>query len=335
MQYDVLCRRSLLLSTTRCRLRLATRSYQTQHHRAFASRTEELSEDSTDPRAGALDRIIKDDYAYFREKYQTPQYPVVLAHGLMGFDELKLAGKYIPGIQYWRGIKDAMNANGIEVITTSVPSSGSIEERAEQLRHQITTKAAGKPVNIIAHSMGGLDSRYLISCLKPSEFAVKSLTTIGTPHRGSAFADFVFREIGEYSLPTIYKALAQLKIGSGAFRQLTQKYINEEFNPKTPNSSYVKYFSYGATFHPPWFSAFRFSHSMVEYYEGENDGLVSVASSKWGEYKGTLQGCSHLDLINWSNRLVYLFKTLTFQRRNFNAVAFYMDVADMLAKEGF
>ena len=37
--------------------------------------------------------------------------------------------------------------------------------------------------------------------------------------------------------------------------------------------------------------------------EGPNDGLVSVASSRWGSYKGTLVDVSHLDLINWTNRL--------------------------------
>lgn len=97
----------------------------------------------------------------------TPKHPIVLAHGLMGFDELRLAGNLLPGIQYWRGITEAMRANGIEVILTSVPASASIEERAAKLGQDIATKANGKSVNIIAHSMGGLDARYMISQLKP------------------------------------------------------------------------------------------------------------------------------------------------------------------------
>jgi len=60
----------------------------------------------------------------------------------------------------------------------------------------------------------------------------------------------------------------------------------------------------------------------------------SVPSSKWGEYKGTLVGVSHLDLINWTNRVKWLFWSLTGTKRKFNGVAFYLDIADMLAKEG-
>lgn len=80
-----------------------------------------------------------------------PKYPVVLAHGLLGFDELRLAGPYLPGVQYWRGIKEALTARGIEVITATVPPSASIEERAEQLARNIEAGARGKDVNIIAY----------------------------------------------------------------------------------------------------------------------------------------------------------------------------------------
>lgn len=79
-----------------------------------------------------------------------PKHPVVLAHGLLGFDELRLAGPYFPGVQYWRGIKEALSAQGVEVITASVPPSASIEARAEALRRSIEAGAKGRDVNIIA-----------------------------------------------------------------------------------------------------------------------------------------------------------------------------------------
>lgn len=79
-----------------------------------------------------------------------PKNPIVLAHGLLGFDELHLAGALLPGIHYWRGITDALKKNGIEVITTSVPASSSIEKRAAKLGRDIEKKAGGKSVNIIA-----------------------------------------------------------------------------------------------------------------------------------------------------------------------------------------
>lgn len=55
-----------------------------------------------------------------------------------------------PGIQYWRGIREALAAKGIEVITATVPASGSIEDRARKLGEDIYEKARGKSVNIIA-----------------------------------------------------------------------------------------------------------------------------------------------------------------------------------------
>lgn len=233
----------------------------------------------------------------------------------MGFDELRLAGNLLPGVQYWRGITDVMRANGIEVITAHVPATGSIEERALKLGKDIAAKADGKQVNIIAHSMGGLDARYMISRLQPDNVEVLSLTTVATPHRGSAFADYVFEEIGESNMPYVYRAFKLVGMGTGAFSQLTRKYMQEEFNPKTPDDPRVRYFSYGATAKPSFWSAFYQPHKVVERLEGPNDGLVSVKSSQWGTYKGTLVDVSHLDLINWTNRLRWLVWQLTGHQR--------------------
>lgn len=56
----------------------------------------------------------------------------------------------MPGLHYWRGITEALNAKGIEVIVAAVPASGSVEARAEKLIQSISAKAKGKDVNIIA-----------------------------------------------------------------------------------------------------------------------------------------------------------------------------------------
>jgi len=218
-------------------------------------------------------------------------------------------------VHYWRGITEAMRANGIEVITASVPASASIEERALKLGQDIATKANGKSVNIIAHSMGGLDARYMISRLQPENVEVLSLTTVASPHRGSAFADVLLEGIGPHYLPSIYKFFHGLGVSTGAFSQLTRKYMLEEFNPRTPDDPRVRYFSYGAVFEPGFWSAFKRTQEIVERFEGPNDGLVSVESAKWGTYKGTLVGVSHLDLINWTNRLKWVASRLAGSER--------------------
>ncbi|KAI9735419.1 MAG: hypothetical protein M1818_006425 [Claussenomyces sp. TS43310] len=296
--------------------------------------TKEKKKTSRDPRINDIGRAIEDDFAAIRETYATPKNPIVLAHGLMGFNELRLVGNLLPGVQYWRGITEAMRANGVKVIIASVPASGSIEERALKLGQDIAAKADGKSVNIIAHSMGGLDARYMISQLQPDNVEVLSLTTVATPHRGSAFADYCFETIGPRRLPYLYKLVEATGLGTGAFKQLTRRYMAEEFNPKTPDDATVRYFSYGAVAKPGWFSAFRQPHKVMNKMEGPNDGLVSVASSRWGTYKGTLVNCSHLDLINWTNRLRSFTWKITGHKSHFNAVAFYLDITDMLAKEG-
>jgi triacylglycerol lipase len=104
----------------------------------------------TDPRLKELGNVLEDEFSVLRDKYQAPKYPIILAHGLLGFDELHLAGKMLPGIQYWRGIREALSKAGVEVITATVPPSGCIEARAARLGETIAEKAHGKSVNIIA-----------------------------------------------------------------------------------------------------------------------------------------------------------------------------------------
>ncbi|KAF3032658.1 hypothetical protein E8E12_003478 [Didymella heteroderae] len=271
---------------------------------------------------------ITDEFAVIREDYAAPKYTIVLAHGLLGFSELRLAGQFLPGLKYWRGITEALSAKGIEVIVATVPPSGSVEARATKLVESIAAKARGKEVNIIAHSMGGLDSRYMISQLKPTDFKIKSLTTIATPHRGSSFADYMFETIGPRRVKRIYNVIEYFGFETGAFSQLTLKYMRESFNPRTPDIEDVRYFSYGASLEPERWSVFAPSHAIVKREEGINDGLVSVTSSQWGDYKGTLIGVSHLDLINWTNRMKWWFWSLTGKKRNFNAIALYLDICD-------
>jgi triacylglycerol lipase len=68
--------------------------------------------------------------------------------------------------------------------------TGSIASRAARLDEQLKIKAKGQCINLLAHSMGGLDGRYLITHLRPTEYTPLSLMTVSTPHRGSPFMDW-------------------------------------------------------------------------------------------------------------------------------------------------
>lgn len=242
--------------------------------------------------------------------------------------------------------------NGSSVLATSVAPSSSIADRAAQLADGIAAQQREQqdqqqqqhgerqepvPVNIIAHSLGGLDARYMISRLQHPSVRVASLTTIATPHRGSPVADYFVEEgAGPIHLPKLYGLIERAGLGTEAFGQLSTRYMADEFNPATPDEAGVRYFSYGADIgcRPPLLSVFRHPYGVIARAEGANDGLVSVASSRWGEYQGTLDGVSHLDLINWPNRMRWAVRQWLGFRKTFNAVAFYLGIADMLAKEG-
>jgi triacylglycerol lipase len=313
--------------------------------RSLSTSPKRLSRDGADPRIRDLGREISDDYASIRDSYDTPKHPIVLAHGLLGFSELQLSS-YLPAVQYWHGIQDALIAQGATVICGSVPPSSSIEDRAAQLRDHIDAAASSSQiptgkVNIIAHSMGGLDARYMISRLPPRYADIASLVTIASPHRGSSLGDMVLatNEDGKpasvFHLPKAYGLIERLGLSTAAFSQLTRTYVTGTFNPATPDQDSVRYFSYGAMVDDlPLLSPFRLPLKLIGEVEGPNDGLVSVDSSKWGEYKGTLVNVSHLDLINWSNRMRWTVREWMGMKKTFNAVAFYLDIADMLAKEG-
>src|SRR5216683_4020621 len=107
------------------------------------------------------------------------RHPVILAHGMLGFDEIAVAGRRH---HYFRKITDALSGVDAKFHTPRVPAAAPIAVRAEQLR-ALVDELPGERVNVIAHSMGGLDARYAISRLGLRD-RVASLVTIGTPTRG-------------------------------------------------------------------------------------------------------------------------------------------------------
>ena len=135
----------------RRRVLTGTRLIQWQRARHFhlSQHFRQKQDAAKDPRLSD-GNVIQDDFANLREEYKTPKNPIVLAHGLFGFDELHPLGRMLPGVEYWSGIEEALAAKGIEVITATVPPSGRVEVRAQRLAEDIEAKADGKAVNIIA-----------------------------------------------------------------------------------------------------------------------------------------------------------------------------------------
>ena len=102
-------------------------------------------------------------------------------------------------VQIFQGVrtyrKNFKNVNGYKVYTAKTDGFGSIENNAEQLKShilKILELEQTDKVNLIAHSKGGLDSKYMINQLNFAEH-VASLTTLCTPHKGSPIATKLLR----------------------------------------------------------------------------------------------------------------------------------------------
>ncbi|MDO4426449.1 MAG: triacylglycerol lipase, partial [Planctomycetia bacterium] len=117
------------------------------------------------------------------------KYPIVMVHGIFFRD-----WQYM---NYWGRVPATLIRNGAKVYYGNQQSAKSIPESAAELKTQIEAVLAetgAEKVNIIAHSKGGLDSRYAISSLGLGD-RVATLTTINTPHKGSDMVDYLLKKI--------------------------------------------------------------------------------------------------------------------------------------------
>lgn len=124
------------------------------------------------------------------DTYAQTKYPIVLVHGMAG------ASKFFGLVDYFYGMPADLRRHGANLYVADLSAFNDTYVRGEQLAAQVRTVLAttgAKKVNLIAHSQGGFDSRY-VATIMPE--AVASITTIDTPHRGSQFADFL-KEIPE------------------------------------------------------------------------------------------------------------------------------------------
>lgn len=231
-------------------------------------------------------------------------YPILMVHG-MGFRDRKR-------LCYWGRIPQVLEENGARVCFGGQDGCGSVESNAEQLRtglYAALAETGAEKVNIIAHSKGGLEARYLISSMGCGD-KVASLTTLSTPHNGSLTvdrlmaipapavkfgckaADLWFRLLGDKS-PDVYGAVNMFRTSAA-----------EKFNAENPDDPRVYYQSFGfvmngfmsdITMCIPWLA--------VHCIEGENDGLLAPRAVRWTNFMGVYRGggrrgISHCDEVD-------------------------------------
>jgi len=220
--------------------------------------------------------------------------PLVLVHGLCGFDKLSAFRR--PVAEYFPGVRAHLEQAGNRVLVAKVSPMAGVAQRAADLKRFIEREVPTGPVHVVGHSLGGLDARYMVAKLGMSE-RVQSVTTIGTPHRGSSFADWGVNRFARLLGPF----LRLLGIPHQAFFDLTTDSCRR-FNEEIPDVQSVRYYSVAGLCERAWVGLeWLFPYNLVQRAEGPNDGVVSVASATWGEHTDVWPG-DHLNLVNWPNR---------------------------------
>jgi triacylglycerol lipase len=282
--------------------------------------------------------------------YTQTKYPIVLVHGLFGFDN-------IGPVEYFFGIPSALRADGARVYVVQVSAANSTEVRGEQLLTQVrqilAATGAGK-VNLMGHSHGGPTARYVAS-VRPD--LVASVTSIGGVNKGSAVADILLGIAPPGSLSNavivsvtngLSSIISFLSGGSGnsqnslAAAQSLSTAGSLKFNAKHPQGVPASACGEGAysvngVAYYSWSGAQPYTNVLdvvdpalaltsLAFGGAKNDGLVSSCSSRLGRVIRDDYAINHLDEVNQTVGLTNLFET--------NPVTLYRQQANRLRNAG-
>ncbi len=254
------------------------------------------------------------------------RYPIVLVHGMFGFDSL------MGVLDYWYKIPDYLERHGAEVHVIRVNALDNNEARGEELLaivQQIVAATGKGKVNLVGHSQGALTSRYVAS-VRPD--LVASVISVSGPHKGSKVADFILSRLNEGGIAA-WAAVRLVNLGAAIMNRISKSKVDKkpdflaslkalnskdmiEFNQRYPEGlpdercspmaalagNGVRYYSF-AGIEPrsnfmDAFDAFFFWTGKLVFGSEQNDGLVSRCSSHLGEVIRDDLSMNHLDTVN-------------------------------------
>jgi len=256
------------------------------------------------------------------------KYPVVLVHGIIAHDRGRI-------LNFWGRIPDVLRKNGVRVFFGNTDAWGSYESNAEILKttiEKVLRQTNSEKVNIIAHSKGGIDSRYLIWKYDFGD-KIASLTTISTPHHGAEIADLtfskdilhtdiikrtleIFGELYGDAHPDMYNVNYQLT---------TEKM--KEFNEKVIMDDRVYYQSMYTVMNNAFDDTMFFSsYRYIKSVSGDNDGVVSEYSARWGDNVVKIGSrISHAEILDVKRRKI----------SSMDIPDIYLNIVRGLAEKGF
>ncbi len=260
------------------------------------------------------------------------KYPILLVHGVFFRD--------IEFLNYWGRIPNELEKNGARIFYGEHESAASVKDSGEQLAERIKkilAETGSEKVNIIAHSKGGIDSRYAISQCG-IEDKVASLTTVSTPHRGCFFADYLLEKIPvkfkNRIAETYNDTMKKLGDKSPDFLAAVYDLVPEkceEFNRELTVPETIFCQSVGSVMRKASSGKFPLwlSYPVAKHFDGRNDGLVGEYSFDFGQKhimleNGRKRGISHGDMIDLNRENI----------DGFDVREFYVELVSDLKKRG-
>ena len=268
---------------------------------------------------------------------------LILIHGIVGFHGLFREGYLRPLGDY---LTRAFRAMPLRVFETHAEPGSGIFSRGPLLRGQILDAFVRGELDpkarthIFAHSMGGLDARYLLSPANPDNLGerIASLTQIGVPNRGTPIVDFLVGKWQQHPLQDVIEQLSQAALSMLRAMQMDAEGIQDltrddllAFNDTVVDHPQVNYSSVAGVGRGGWGVTSRVMlplHRITTALSGErNDGLVPLSSAQWGQAAAEEWPADHADLVGINMNFPFV------RPLHFNVYAHYKGLVGRVAAQ--
>ena len=268
-----------------------------------------------------------------KEKICKTKYPLLMVHGVFFRD--------FEAFNYWGRVPEELIKNGATIYYGNHSSSLAVPDSAAELVErieEIIRETGCEKVNVIAHSKGGLDTRYAISNLGMDKY-IASLSMINTPNHGCVFADYLLNKAPDGLKDAVSsgynKALKKLGDSNPDFiagvTDLTSTKV-AELNKEMPSRESVFYQSFGSVLKKPGGGRFplNMTNRFVGLFDNKNDGLVGIDSFPLDDNFTLIEspydrGISHGDVIDLNRENI----------KGYDVREFYVQLVNELRKKGF